>query len=112
MEILFNTAHAQNNSNPVVPTVPDNTLQGFPTLGTWVTDNFPLFIKLIAAIAVLTIAYWGLRYILSGIPGIQSYGKERMWSAILGLILALAAYMILEIINPDILNSVNSFLSS
>lgn len=108
MEILFKIALAADEAT--IAGNPGQTLETFPKLDAWVSETFPLLIQIISAIAVLAIAYWGIRYILSGIPGIKSYGKERMWSAILGLLLALAAYLILKTINPDILSAVNNFL--
>lgn len=99
-----------------IPLIPDslNPLNTGPLPGMpeFISDLFPTLVKVVAALAVLTIAYWGIRYILSGIPGIKSFGQERMWSALLGLLLALSAYLILDIINPNIIQSLRDFTGS
>jgi len=54
--------------------------------------------------AFLMIVSGGFQYLTStGNPTVISEGKERIISAILGLILIFASYMILQVINPDLL---------
>ncbi|MEK7622188.1 MAG: pilin [Patescibacteria group bacterium] len=65
---------------------------------------FKTLIGLAGGIAVLFIVIGGLQYIFSEVPGVKSSGKERISNALVGLILALAAYLILYTINPDLIN--------
>lgn len=64
---------------------------------------FALGIVVITALAVLVVA--GFMYMLSGTVTTQEKAKEYLWGAIGGLILALAAYLILYTINPDLLKT-------
>lgn len=63
---------------------------------------FPLFIQIASLLAILVIAYNGLKYIFSKLPGGKGDAKEHIMAAVGGLILALAAYLILHEINPDL----------
>ena len=63
---------------------------------------FALSLVGIAALASLTIA--GFRYMLSDTVDSKDAAKKMIWSALSGLILALAAYLILYTINPDLVN--------
>jgi hypothetical protein len=78
----------------------------------YLSDLFSKLISVIAVLAVLTIAYWGLKYILSGIPGIKTVSKERIWLAFWGLILALSAWLILDTINPQINETLKDWLKA
>jgi hypothetical protein len=99
-----------------VPLVADSSAidpkTGLSNIPTFLGDLFPTLVKVIAAIAVLTIAYWGIRYMLSNVAGTKGVSKDRIWSTLLGLLLALSAYLILEIINPDIIGSLSNFVGS
>ena len=65
---------------------------------------FPLAIGLAATLAILMIVIGGLQIIISrGSAGKIEEGKRRITEAIWGLILALAAYLILYTINPDLI---------
>ena len=57
-----------------------------------------------AMIAVLRIAYAGFIYMTSDIWSSKSSAKEILQNSLLGLLLLLAIYLILEQINPNILN--------
>lgn len=63
---------------------------------------FPLAIGLAATLAVLMIAIGGIQYMFSNVPGVKGEGLNRIREAIWGLLLALAAYLILYTINPDL----------
>ncbi len=60
-------------------------------------------IAIAIVLAVIMIAWGGLEYMFSQVPGIKSESKGRIWSAVGGLLLVLAAYLILQEINPDII---------
>ncbi|MFH1170346.1 MAG: pilin [Candidatus Vogelbacteria bacterium] len=74
------------------------------SLGNYLSILFKTLIGLAGGIAVLLIVVGGLQYILSEVPGVKSSGKERISNALIGLILALSAWLILNTINPDLIN--------
>jgi hypothetical protein len=97
------TALALNNTyqlldNTVIPNG-DGTVTSFAA---WANALFVVVISLIAGIAVIKIAYGGLQYILSATSGGKSEGKQSITDAFWGLGLALTAWFILNIINPDL----------
>lgn len=89
-----------------------NPMTPVSDMPTFISDFFPMMVKIIAAIAVLSIAFWGIRYMYSNVPGMEKVSKDRIWGALLGLLLALSSYMILNIINPNIITSVECFVNS
>ena len=74
------------------------------SLGHYLSLLFKTLIGLAGGISVLIIVVSGLQYILSEVPGIKTSAKNRISEALIGLILALAAYLILYTINPDLVN--------
>ncbi|KKS14786.1 MAG: hypothetical protein UU71_C0020G0004 [Parcubacteria group bacterium GW2011_GWB1_41_6] len=66
---------------------------------------FKFMLVLAGALAVLMIVFGGIMYITSGgnASSIEK-AKSRIWSAIGGLVLAIAAYLILYTINPNLVN--------
>ncbi|MEK7584917.1 MAG: pilin [Patescibacteria group bacterium] len=79
------------------------TSQGqFSGLTEYLGFVFPIAIGLAATLAALMIAIGGFKYILSSIPGVKEEGKKQITEAIWGLVLALAAYLILRSINPEL----------
>lgn len=62
-----------------------------------------LFVVIICA-AVFYLVLGGLEYVLSDIPNIKLDGMSKFKKALLGLAIALLSYLILNIINPDLLN--------
>src|SRR3989344_2396705 len=66
---------------------------------------FKFMLVLAGALAVLMIVFGGIMYITSGgnASSIEK-AKSRIWSAIGGLVLAVAAYLILYTINPNLVN--------
>lgn len=63
---------------------------------------FALSIVGIAALGAIT--YGGITYMLSDTITSKDEAKKWIWGAVSGLILALAAYLILYTINPDLVN--------
>ncbi|NTV44397.1 MAG: hypothetical protein HGA67_01725 [Candidatus Yonathbacteria bacterium] len=55
-------------------------------------------------LAVLMFAIGGIQYMFSGAGGAKSNGRTKMVNAVFGIILALAAWLILNTINPDLVN--------
>lgn len=75
-----------------------------PTLSGFLSAVFRIGIIVAAFLAVIMIAFGGLEYMVSSVPGIKTAGIERMKNALWGLLLILFAYIVLNTINPDILN--------
>ena len=71
-----------------------------------------LFIGICAVLAVIMIVVGGIEYMTSELPGLKSEGKDRIIQAILGLILALGAWTLLNTINPKLLDSNLSSLTA
>ncbi len=59
---------------------------------------------LVGIAALGGLVYGGFMYMLSGTITSKDEAKKWIWGAISGLILALAAYLILNTINPDLVN--------
>lgn len=74
------------------------------SLGNYLSLLFKTLIGLAGALSVLNIVIGGFEYILSEVPGVKTSGKERIRNSLIGLILALAAWLILYTINPDLVN--------
>lgn len=75
-----------------------------PTVGGYLSSIYILGIGLAGVLAVLMIVIGGIQYIGSGMsPSAKEDAKGRITSAILGLLLALLSYIILNAINPDLL---------
>lgn len=71
---------------------------------TYFEDIFNFVLAAAAILAVIMIIVGGLQYIgAAGNPSVISDAKDRIYWAILGLILALASVLILQTINPDLL---------
>jgi len=102
-------AAADNTVVPLVPSV-GSAVNSSAGLEGYLKNIFPLLIQLGVAIAILSMTYWGLRIIISNVPGFQAEGKERMMAALLGLGILLIAYLILNTINPQILKMTISSL--
>src|SRR3989344_8754039 len=74
------------------------------TLASYLRNLYTFGIGAAVALAIIVIMFGGIEYITSGSGDGKSGGKERIQSAILGLLLALGSYIILKTINPDLLN--------
>lgn len=73
-------------------------------LGDFLNGVFRIGVGAAALLAVLMITIGGFEYMTSTIPGVKADGKSRIVGAILGLLLILLSWLILNIINPDILS--------
>ncbi len=87
-------------------------LADIPTVAVKTSTSLPEYMKgiIVAAIglaivfAVLMIVIGGIQYIVAQTPFAMGDAKKRIGGAILGLILALLSYLILQVINPELLN--------
>lgn len=76
--------------------------QSAPTFSAYISNIFTQILIVAAVLAVLMIVIGGLQYILSFSGGSKEEGKKRMTQALIGLILALAAWLILNTINSSL----------
>ena len=100
--LLVGVAGAQVTVNTDIPGMTSNA-----TGGTGICDtvfafyNFALALGGVLALGAIT--YGGVKYTMAaGNPSGQSEGKAWVRDALLGLLLLAGAYMILNIINPDL----------
>lgn len=73
------------------------------SLASYLTAMFRLFLGLAAVMAVLMIVVGGFQYMTTDAIQDKKDGKERIKNALWGLVLALAAVLILETVNPKLL---------
>lgn len=73
-------------------------------LSKYIPGLFKLLVGLSAVAAVLMIVFGGFEYMSSDALMKKEAGKERMKNAIFGLIFVISAWLILNTINPKILN--------
>lgn len=64
---------------------------------------FKLIIGITGVLSVLMIVLGGIEYMTSDVIFSKEQAKKRIWNAILGLLLALGSYAILNTLNPDLL---------
>lgn len=67
---------------------------------TFIKYIFSLSMAIAVLLAVIMIFWGGFEYVTSEIPGVKSDGKSRIQNAILGLIMVLASYLIINTIDP------------
>jgi hypothetical protein len=65
---------------------------------------YKVAIALSIAVAVVVLVVEGVRYSASDIPGVKADIKNRIPLVIGGMVLLIAAYMLLELINPQLVN--------
>ena len=71
------------------------------TFETYASKVFDTVIIVIIVTAIIMMVFGGVQYAASAVPGAKGAAKERIMGAIYGLLLALAAYLILKTITPD-----------
>lgn len=96
----------QKSSGEFVPIVgiPGVPLTGDASIGSVLNGLFRIVIVMAGLLAVIYIVIGGFEYMVSGARAEKKDGKERIQSAVIGLILLLSSYIILNVINPDILD--------
>jgi hypothetical protein len=103
---FISTAHAQTTAPQFVSltNIPGLTeLSSTAPLPDLLRNLFLVTIGFAAILGVIMIAIGGAEYMLSDKMGTISKGRSRMQSALLGLGIILASYLILNTINPDLL---------
>lgn len=86
------------------PTSKLGQLYGTTSLAGFLNGLFTAAISIGAILAVLRIAYAGYEYMTSDAWGHKAHAKEIIGDVVLGLLLLLGTYLILNQINPDLLN--------
>ena len=84
-----------------LPGVPATVNQNFAT---YAQSIITLIIGLSAVLAVLMIMFGGFMYMTGEAINTKEEGRQTMLNAIYGLLLLLACYLILNTINPQLLN--------
>ncbi|MBP6883796.1 MAG: lytic murein transglycosylase [Candidatus Pacebacteria bacterium] len=74
-------------------------------LGGYINTIITLVIGIAAVLAMVMIVMGGIEYMTSELISSKEAGKQRINNAILGLLIALGAWLILYTINPDLLNT-------
>jgi len=74
-------------------------------LGDYLNKMIPLLIGICAVLAVIMIVKGGIQYMTTESISGKGAGKESIKNALLGLLLALGAWLILNTINPNILKT-------
>jgi amino acid transporter len=106
MFIGFSICHAASGYQPLA-TIPGltDTIQGEVSNGNisrFFSQLYNFGVAAAAGLAVIMVIWGGIEYITSVAGEGKSGGKERITSAILGLLLALGSYVILKTINVDL----------
>lgn len=73
---------------------------------------FIIMISLAGVLAVLSLIFAGFQYITTGVFSVKTDAKDRILNSILGLLLALGAFVILNTINPDLVNNLGLNIES
>src|SRR3989344_6396722 len=101
---IFNVVFAQDSATyKLIEPLPGiQEVKDFPD---FVTRFIPFLLAFAALAAFVQIVFGGiLRATSGGNPTAIGDANDRIWQAILGLVLALSAYLILNTINPDLVS--------
>lgn len=77
-----------------------NNISETPTATEYIVGAFRLGIGIAAGLAVIAIAWGGLQWMLSDVVTNKTQAISTIKNALLGLLLALASYLILQTISP------------
>lgn len=72
--------------------------------GVYASWTFRALLSFIIALSIIYIVAGGFQYLTTATSLGKSEGKDKVWGAIGGLVLALISYLILYTINPDLIN--------
>lgn len=87
-------------TNIIKKTVGNQTEIDIPFLADYIAGVYNYAISIAAVVAGIMILIGGLQYLTAGDSGRVGEAKERITNAVLGLLLALSTYLILQTINP------------
>lgn len=98
--------------NPIAEYVPLEPISGVTdnvgSLADFLNNLFLFGIAIAAGLALIMITLGGIQYMTTDSVSGKSEGKDRIFSAVGGLILLLIAVLIIETINPTILNVIGT----
>jgi hypothetical protein len=108
------TITSQNNNPDIDGTyTPLAPLPGFPDkfdftdtcpLGRYMNIAINAVIAIIAVMAMVMIVMGGIEYMTSELISSKASGKDKIINAVVGLLIALGSYLILNTLNPNLLN--------
>ncbi len=102
---MFTPAFAQDTSVKYNLIQPLPGIQSVPDFPTWTSIFIPFLLGLAGLLSLIQIVRGGImRAVSGGNPSAIGDANDMIWQAILGLVLALSAYLILNTINPDLVN--------
>jgi len=97
-----------NQSIPLLTPLPEAGIgDKLPLDGDFVTyiqKLFNIFLGLAIVLSVIMVVIGGAQYLSTDAVGGKSEGKQKLQNALWGLVIALSAFLILNTINPDLLN--------
>jgi len=96
------TVWAQTNYVPLAP-LPEAAPEGGTNMIIYLTGMVKLLIGVAGVLAVIMIMIGGIQYMSSDAITGKEEGKEKITQALFGLILAIASWLILNTINPNLL---------
>lgn len=73
-------------------------------IGGYLGALYQVFFTITVVISVVMVIWGGIEWMFSAIPGVKMEGKQRIFSALTGLLIALSSWLILYTINPDLLD--------
>ena len=79
-------------------------VEDITTAGPYIEGIFTLIIAVAVGLAVLMIIFGGIKYMSTDAIGGKSDAKSTIQNALWGLLLAISAWLILNTINPDLVN--------
>lgn len=96
-----------SNYTPLAP-LPGTTVtvggEEVAELNTYIPGIFRLTIAIAGALAIIMIVVGGVEYLSTDAISGKTEGKSKITNALIGLLLAISAFIILNTINPQILN--------
>lgn len=104
LSLIPTIALAANEFVPIapIPLANGQVLGSQTTLEGYVNGAFQLALGIGAILAVVMIMWGGFEYIFAEAMHSKQDGRQRIYDAIYGLVILLLVYIILYIINPDI----------
>lgn len=100
---MFGAQMAFGAGYAVLESIPGINAGSSPSLSTYLGAIFKIGIGLAGVLAVLMIVIGGIQYIGSGMsPSGKTDARDRITNAVLGLLLALLSWIILNTINPNL----------
>jgi len=90
---------------PIIGESVDLTENPSAAFGKYLNAMIKLIIGIAAVLAVVMIVIGGIEYMTSELISSKEAGRKKIQEALLGLLIALGAYALLNTINPDLLNT-------